>query len=71
MPVALGGCMMMIEHMTDGVLDAVRGVPNGMPDTGRDRVGQQRRDDAKRGNRHRQAGATALALRRGRACAEW
>jgi hypothetical protein len=67
---ARGGCMMMIEHVTDCVLDAVRGVPNGVSDAGRDRVGQQRRHDPQRGNRHRQAGATALALRRGRARVE-
>jgi hypothetical protein len=48
----------VIEHPPDGMLDAVGRVAHRMPDPRRDRIREQRRSDAHRGDRERQPPAS-------------
>jgi hypothetical protein len=48
-----GGGVVVLEDVSDRVLDAVRGVADGVPDARRDRVGEQHRGDPDGGEHQR------------------
>jgi hypothetical protein len=56
--------MVVIEHVTDRVLDAVCSMADGVPDARRDGVGEQHRGDADGCDQQREASAPTLALGR-------
>lgn len=60
----------VVEHVPDGVLDAMGRVPNGMTHAGGDRVREQRRSYAQRRNQQRQSRTPPFAIRGCRARAE-
>jgi hypothetical protein len=54
--------VVVLEHVSDRVFDAVRGVSDGVAHARRDRVREQDRGDSHGGDRQRQARASTLSV---------